>query len=114
MKYPCFTNEKSLLASLLSNINIGDHIASSEHLLAQLALLRHQLEIGGLLLSDLIELYQWLHQELAYVITQSDAETIPISRAVRVLAKSYSPEEGERLHSLYKRLKGIIGLLIVT
>lgn len=106
VQYPCYTNEKSLLNSLLCNINIGDHIASTEHLLAQLALMRHQLEMGGLLLTDLVELYQWLHQELAHVITQSDAESIPLSRAVRVLAKSYSPEEGERLVSLYKRLKG--------
>ena len=42
------------------------------------------------------------------MITREDAETIPISRAVRVLAKSYSPEEGERLQILYKRLRGII------
>ena len=60
-----------------------------------------------MLLTDLVELYQWLHQELAHVVTHSDAETIPVSRAVRVLAKSYSPEEGERLQNLYKRLRGM-------
>ena len=63
--------------------------------------------MGGMLLTDLVELYQWLHQELAHVVTHSDAETIPVSRAVRVLAKSYSPEEGERLQNLYKRLRGM-------
>ena len=75
--------------------------------------MRHQLELGGLLLTDLVELYQWIHQELAHVVTRSDAETIPISRAVRVLAKSYSPEEGERLHNLYKRLRGTTTVIVV-
>jgi hypothetical protein len=105
MRYPCFTNEQSLIQSLLSNVNIGDPIASTEHLLGQLVLLRPQLEIGGAVLTDLVEFYQWLHQELGHVVTKSDAETIPISRAVRVLAKSYSPEEGDRLQNLYKSLK---------
>lgn len=104
--YPCFTNESALLQSLLSNANIGDYISSTEHLLAQLVLQRNVLELGGMLLTDLVELYQWLHQELAHVVTRSDADTIPVSRAVRVLAKSYSPEEGERLQNLYKRLRG--------
>ena len=113
-RYPCFTTENALLQALLSNASIGDHIASSEHLLAQLALLRHQLELGGLLLPDLVELYQWIHQELSHVVTRSDAETIPLSRAVQVLAKSYSPEEGERLHNLYKKLRGTFILVLVT
>ena len=112
--YPCFTTESALLQALLPNTNIGDYIASSEHLLAQLALLRHQLELGGLLLTDLVELYQWIHQELAYVVTRSDAETIYISRAVQVLANSYSPEEGERLHNLYKRVRGTFVLVLVN
>ncbi len=76
-------------------------------MLSQFALYRRQLEVGGELLPSLVELYQWLHQELAYVITRKDAESIPLSRAVRVLARSYSVDEGERLLQLYKRLKGI-------
>ena len=75
-------------------------------MLSQFALYQRQLEVGGELLPILVELYQWLHQELAYVITRKDAESIPLSRAVRVLARSYSVDEGERLLQLYKRLKG--------
>lgn len=110
--YPSFTNEDALLQALLSNTDIGDYLSSTEHLLSQLVLQRCLLEMGGVLLTDLVELYQWLHQELAYVVTRSDAETIPISRAVRVLAKSYSPEEGERLQNLYKRIRGNVSLSV--
>ena len=106
-QYPSFPTEGALLQSLLSNTTIGDHIANHQYFLGQFALLRRQLEIGGNLLPNLVEFYQWLHQELSHVVTRNDAETIPLSRAVRVLAKSYSPEEGDRLHSLFKKMKGL-------
>ena len=104
--YPFFPDEASLLQALLSQTDIGDYVSNTEHILSQFALYRNQLEVGGELLPNLVEFYQWLHQELAYVITRKDAESIPISRAVKVLAKSYSVDEGERLLQLYKRLKG--------
>lgn len=104
--YPFFPTEGALVQSLLSQIDIGDYISNTEHVLSQFALHRHKLEIGGELLPNLVEFYQWLHQELAHVITRKDAEGIPVSRAVRVLAKSYSTDEGERLQQLYKNLKG--------
>ena len=104
--YPFFPTESALIQSLLSQTDIGDYVSNSEHILSQYALYRRQLEVGGELLPNLIEFYQWLHQELAYVITRKDAESIPVSRAVKVLAKSYSVDEGERLLQLYKRLKG--------
>ena len=58
------------------------------------------------MLPELVEFYQWIHQELGHVITHEDASKITLRRAVRVLAKSYSPEEGDRLIGLYNRLKG--------
>ena len=106
-QYPSFPTEGALLQALLSDATIGDHIANHQHFLGQFALLRRQLEIGGDLLPNLVEFYQWLHQELSHVVTRNDAETIPLSRAVRVLAKSYSPEEGDRLHTLFKKMKGL-------
>lgn len=108
--YPFFPTEGALVQSLLSQTDIGDYISNTEHILSQFALYRHKLEIGGELLPNLVEFYQWLHQEMAHVITRKDAESIPVSRAVRVLAKSYSPDEGERLQQLYKNLKGIVNV----
>ena len=104
--YPCFTTEKGLLQTLLSDRSICDNTGNSNYILSQYALLRNQLEIIGGLLPDLVEFYQWLHQELAHVITQEDSTRITLRRAVRVLVRSYSAEEGERLQILYRRLKG--------
>ena len=105
--YPVFTTVDALQQSLLANPYISSHQENSEYVLAQFALQYQHLQLGGAMLPELVEFYQWIHQELAHVITHEDATKITLRRAVRVLAKSYSPEEGERLMGLYNRLKGI-------
>ena len=96
----------TLQQTLLANPYISSYQENSEYVLAQFALQYQQLELGGAMLPELVEFYQWIHQELGHVITHEDASKITLRRAVRVLAKSYSPEEGDRLIGLYNKLKG--------
>ena len=62
-------------------------------------------------LPDFIEFYQWLHKDLAGVLTPEKADKLSIKKLVDQMSRHYSGESGRKLRSLYQRVKGMISLL---
>ena len=56
-------------------------------------------------LPDFIEFYQWLHKDLPGVLTPENADKLSIKKLVDQMSKHYSGESGEKLMSLYQRVK---------
>ena len=69
------------------------------------ALEQPQLQCGGALLPDLVELYQWLHTHYAHLLTPEQACSITIGQVVRLAEQNLSKELGKRIRSLYDRVK---------
>ena len=63
-----------------------------------------RLKAGGALLPDLIEFYQWIHRELAYLVTKNYARKNGFEE---VITKAYQKYEGRDLFHLYERVKGV-------
>ena len=62
-------------------------------------------------LPDFIEFYQWLHKDLAGVLTPEKADKLSIKKLVDQMSRHYSGESGRKLRSLYQRVKCMISLL---
>ena len=61
------------------------------------------LQVGGKLLPCLIQLYQWLHTHLSYLVTSERAYTkLKIGQVIKLAARKVDPS----LYDLYKRVKG--------
>ena len=60
-----------------------------------------KLLLGGALLPDLVEFYQWIHTHLSHLVTYERALNITIGDVIRLSAKRYSPKLHEHLTSLY-------------
>ena len=56
-------------------------------------------------LPDFMEFYQWLHRDLAGVLTPEGADKISIKKLVDRMSR-HNGESGSKLMSLYKRVKG--------
>ena len=66
-----------------------------------------QLQASRLLLPVLIEFYQWLHSDLAYLVTEEDAHKMTVGTVVTEASKHYYSSTGTKgLSALYKHLKG--------
>jgi len=65
-------------------------------------------------LPDFMEFYQWLHRDLAGVLTPEGADKISIKKLVDRMSRN-NGESGSKLMSLYKRVKGncVINLLML-
>ena len=63
-----------------------------------------RLKAGGALLPDLIEFYQWIHTELAYLVTRNYARKNGFEE---VITKANQKFEGRDLFQLYERVKGV-------
>ena len=58
-------------------------------------------------LPDFLEFYQWLHRDLAGVLTPETAHKISIKNLVKQKSKQYAGERGDKLMSLFQRVKGL-------
>ena len=58
-------------------------------------------------LPDFMEFYQWLHRDLAGVLTPETVHKISIKNLVKQMSKHYAGEKGDKLMSLYQRVKGL-------
>jgi len=68
-----------------------------------------RLQVGGALLPDLVEFYQWIHTHLSHLVTYEKAQKITIGKIISLSAKRYSQELCEHLTSLFKRIFGMLG-----
>ena len=66
---------------------------------------RKKLQMGGTLLPDLVEFYQWIHTELSHLVTYERAEEVSIGKIIDLSAKRYSREYSDHLTGLFKRVE---------
>ena len=74
--------------------------------LSQFVLEYNCLKLGSDLLHGILELYQWLHNELAYAVTYEDATKITLGRLAKVVSKRMSGKSGHTTN--YESFKGKI------
>ena len=94
---------------MLASANVSDVTRNQFYVLSKFALTYPRLKAGGALLPDLIEFYQWIHTELAYLVTKNYAQKNGFEE---VITKADQKYEGRDLFMLYERVKGVV--LVVT
>ena len=103
--YPHFPADVTVLDSLLSlpdvQVKSQDKVAVLSKFICKMP------EIQTILpfLPDLIEFYQWLHRDLAGLLTAEEADKISMKNLVNWMSRHYG-ESGSKLMSLYGRVKG--------
>ena len=107
-RYPWFPDVKALTLAILSKTNNADPLCP-EYPLSQFVLQYPRLKMGIDLLSSVVELYQWLHTELTYVVTYDDAAAITLGRLAKVTTK-YLPDHNV---AHYDKLKSKFNHLLV-
>ena len=63
-----------------------------------------RLQVGGILLPDLLELYQWIHIYVSHLVTYEKAQQITIGEVISLSASRYSQELCEHLTELFKTI----------
>ena len=93
------------MKSLVDTTEANDCNSTHLFVLRQFTFERKKLQIGGTLLPDLVEFYQWIHTELSYLVTYQRAEEISIGKIINLSSKRYSQEYFNHLADLFKRFK---------
>ena len=65
-----------------------------------------RLQLGGALLPNLVEFYQWIHTHLLHLVTYEIAKQITIGKIVSLSAERYPQEVCTHLTLLLKRIIG--------
>ena len=83
--YPRFVVEEDLINCILSSGDLNQYLEGTRPWLL-LKFIRDQplLEVGGLLLPFLMEFYQWLHTDIAYLLTREQASSTTIGRLIEI------------------------------
>ena len=102
--YPHFPMMDEISQTVLSSVEIGD-TNNTLYILSKFVLEYPRLHAAGALLPDLLEFYQWIHTELAYLVTRKYAESESIGAVIKTAEKKYA---GIDLNKLYERVKGTI------
>ena len=63
------------------------------------------LEVGGSLLPSLVEFYQWLHSDLAYLLTRQRASSLTIGQVVELAEGNLEEKLGKHIRKLYEEVK---------
>ena len=101
--FPHFPTEEEFSRSMLASANVSDVTQNKFVVLSKFALMYPRLKAGGALLPDLIEFYQWIHRELAYLVTKNYAQRHGLEE---VITKADQKYEEIDLFQLYERVKG--------
>ena len=101
--FPHFPTEEEFSRSMLASANVGDVTRNKFYVVSKFALMYPRLKAGGALLPDLIEFYQWIHRELAYLVTKNYAQRHGLEE---VITKADQKYEEIDLVQLYERVKG--------
>ena len=73
------------------------------YLIIEFYISRYLSQVGGRLLPDLIQLYQWLHTHLSHLVTRDRAyNKLNIGRVIHLASQRVDPT----LKDLYNRVKG--------
>ncbi len=103
--FPAIPSKEDLIHSILTQGKL-DQISKGGkyHCILRLTLELNQLQIGGELLPDLIELYKWLHSDLSQRITRHTATNTTISDVLQKAIKHSSEDAGDHLKKLYENI----------
>ena len=102
--YPWAATESVYLKSLNDAIESNNCNPAYLLVLHRFTLERKKLQMGGALLPDLVEFYQWIHTELSHLVTYERAKQISIGTVMSLSAKRYSQEYFNHLTNLFKRV----------
>ena len=102
--FPHLPTEEEFSQSMLASVNLSNVTKNPHYVLSKFALVYPRLKAGGALLPDLIEFYQWIHTELAYLVTYNYAQNNGLEE---VITKADQKYEGLDLCQLYERVKGV-------
>lgn len=106
MRYPHFPSEQELTHCILSAGDLRQHSEGGKlWLLSRFAMEWACLQVGGALLPALVELYRWLHLNLAHLLTYDQASSISIGRVLTLAERNLGKELGEHIRNLYERVK---------
>ena len=103
LRYPYYPTEQDFTHSVLSS---GDVVREDIALLSRFSLQWRRLQAGGELLPDLVEFYQWLHTDLAHLVTYDTTCKVSIKKILNRAVKKYSPDRAQHLEQLFARVKG--------
>ena len=104
--YPHFPSVLECIRSITNgHVEKDDQETIERSLLSKFAMDWERLRVGGELLPDLVELYTWLHKNLAYILTSERASTISIGRVISLIEEKKGREFGKHMRSLYERVK---------
>lgn len=96
--YPHFPSEQECTLSILGSGNVNQH-------LSKFVTSWERLQVGGALLPDLVELYTWLHKNLAYVLTLEKASEITIGHIIELIERKRGKDLGKHMRSLYEKVE---------
>jgi len=65
-----------------------------------------RLQLGGALLPDLVEFYQWIHTHLSHLVSFERAKQISIGNVIALSTKRYTQDICDHLTALFKRIIG--------
>ena len=102
--FPHFPSEEEFSQSVLASANVSYVTGNQFYVLSKFALMYPRLKAGGALLPDLIEFYQWIHRELAYLVDKKYAQGHGLEE---VITKADQKYEDIDLLQLYERVKGV-------
>ena len=102
--YPKFPTESEFLRHVLG---FADEQDPCTQLLLQFALEYPRLELARSLLPELVDLYWWLHTDLAHMISRDTAQRTTVKQLLAHLEKYYQNdhEKLKKLH-LFHSVKG--------
>ena len=104
--YPHFPSEQEVTHFILSSGDLQQYCKGGKlRFLARFILEQPQLHTGGILLPDLVNLYQWLHKDIAHLLTRDHASSITIGQVIDFAEKKLGKEQGKHIRKLYDRVK---------
>ena len=106
--YPHLVTENDYIKSLVTARETCNFNPTYLFALHHFTLEYERLQVGGALLPDLVEFYQWIHTHLPYLVTFQRAQQITIGNVISLSAKRYSSKLCDQLTKLFE---GIIGKL---
>ena len=102
--YPHPATENDYIKSLVDAIEAKNCNHTHLFVLHQFTLKKQMLHLGGALLPDLVEFYQWIHTHMSHLVTYEKAKEMNIGKVISLSAKRYSQEVGDKLKSLFDRI----------
>lgn len=106
MHYPHFPVKQDLARCILSSGDLDQYSQGCRlWLLSKFTLDWEYLQVGGALLPSLVELYQWLHMDIAYLLTREQASSITIGRVITLAEGNLDKQSGGHIRKLYEDVK---------